>query len=216
MAERIVFLLPGYGHSTEEYSYQNIGVFYREKGFEPIFVNINWTDKFEENMEQARNKIQNTLEEYETPGIHFFGHSWGAAIALNLSKEFNPKTQILCGLSQEFQEDLETFSKLDMIGRKIMILGNRIFKKIPGEERKKPEMSKLENIAKSEIGEVILFYGEKEYKGLFGWQRMGIKGEMADQRKEILDAREVIASKSGHLINTEEYLNAIGDEVEEL
>lgn len=119
--KKLGFILPGYPHSTEEENYQKMGDFYREEGFRPIFLEFEWSESFKENLKKAREVIEEKLEEFEDPEIYLFGHSWGAAIALTLSPEFRPETQILCGLSQEFREDRETFSRFDEIGGKILM-----------------------------------------------------------------------------------------------
>lgn len=206
MPEKIAFLLPGYPETKNKGNYQEVSSIYSEEGFKVEPLDIQWSKNFYKIIEKTEGLIESKLEKYDNPEIHFFGHSWGAAILLTLSPKFNPETQILAGLSPEFREDNQTFSKLqEKIGYLVEKVAG-LFYEIPEEVDQRPSLHETRNQIDSDI---YLFYGEREHEGFLGIKYFGMKGELTKQRKRILEAEERIVKNSNHHMESDEYLEEI-------
>lgn len=213
MPEKIAFLMPGYPERTDKENYQEVSSLYSEAGFEVEPLNIQWSKNLHENIERTEKLIESKLENYDDPEIHFFGHSWGAAILLAISPRFNPETQILAGLSPEFREDNQTFSKLqEKIGYLVEKVAG-LFYEIPEEVDQRPSLHETRNQIDSDI---YLFYGEREHEGFLGIKYFGMKGELTKQRKRILEAEERIVKNSAHHMESEGYLEEIKKVISEI
>lgn len=77
---------------------------YKELGYEPHFVSIDWKYKtIDDWVEQVKSKIS----KQELGDSLLSGFSWGSMIALTLAAEYiNPKKLLLFSLSPYFAEDL--------------------------------------------------------------------------------------------------------------
>lgn len=103
MIKSVVYVIPGFMHSTTRKEYKNVAKFFEEKGIEVVFVQIDWKYKtISDWVEQFLTKYHKNDKRKK----YLFGFSYGAMIAFisSLSTEIN--TQILCSLSPYFHEDL--------------------------------------------------------------------------------------------------------------
>lgn len=102
-----VFIFSGYGGSAGQGPYQQIGEKFRQRGIEPVYVEIDWsTGSIVDYIEQARAFVSAS----EAGKIYFYGFSMGGLISLALSKEFSPKAVIVSSAAAFFKEDLEPLS----------------------------------------------------------------------------------------------------------
>lgn len=198
--------MPGYPETTDKENYQKISSIYSEEDFEVEPLDIQWSKNFQKNIEKTEGLIESKLEDYDNPEIHFFGHSWGAAILLTLSPKFNPETQILAGLSPEFREDNQTFSKIQKKTGLIIEKIADLFYEIPENLDQRPSLTEIRDQVNSDI---YLLYGEREYEGVLGVSYLGMKGQLTQQRKGILKAEERIVKNSNHHMESDEYLEEI-------
>lgn len=96
------YLVPGNGEDVKSRDYQAVLDMYKQLGYEPKFVFINWKYKtIDDWVEQVRqqisvNDIKNSL---------LSGFSFGSMIALAVAAEVNPKKLLLFSLSPYFTED---------------------------------------------------------------------------------------------------------------
>lgn len=98
-----VFIFSGYKGSTNKALYHQIGIAFRKKGVNPVFVEIDWeTDDIMDYVNQGRIIVQ---AEQEGP-IYFYGFSMGGLIALSLCQEFAPKSVIVSSVAPFFEEDI--------------------------------------------------------------------------------------------------------------
>jgi len=103
------YLIPGSGEDLKSRDYQAVLDMYKQLGYEPHFVPIEWKYKtIDDWVEQVKSKIsindlQNSL---------LSGFSWGAMIVLKLAADYaTPKKLLLFSLSPYFAEDLPHVKK---------------------------------------------------------------------------------------------------------
>lgn len=98
------YLIPGSGEDLKSRDYRAVLNVYKEFGYEPHFVSIDWKYKtIDDWVEQVKSKI--SKKELENSLLS--GFSWGSMIALTLAAEYkNPKKLFLFSLSPYFAEDL--------------------------------------------------------------------------------------------------------------
>lgn len=96
------YLIPGNGEDLKSRNYQAVLNMYKELGYEPKFVPIDWKYKIIDDwLEQVRSKIsKQDLEDSLLSGFSF-----GSMIALTIAAEVNPKRLLLFSLSPYFKED---------------------------------------------------------------------------------------------------------------
>lgn len=103
------YLIPGSGEGLKDRDYQAVLNTYKELGYEPKFVPIDWKYKvFDDYIEQVKAKIPKADLEKSL----LSGFSWGAMVALITAAQYaNPKKLALYSLSPYFAEDLPKVKK---------------------------------------------------------------------------------------------------------
>ncbi|MFB6292000.1 MAG: hypothetical protein ABEI58_01240 [Candidatus Nanohaloarchaea archaeon] len=201
MGREIVLVVPGRGQSTRQEKYARVGRAFGQQGISPEFIDIEWSNSLQENIEGVEEEAKKVLSEYDDPGVYVFGFSWGAVCGFAASPEFSPEAQVLCSMSPDFREDYEQLSRMKRI------LNRRFSSGVED----KPSLNVL---SEKELGDLYLLYGEKEYRGRLGIGAFGY-GDIAEKRLELLDARQVIVEGVGHGLD-ESYLSEIESVVEEI
>lgn len=213
MTRKIVFLFPGYPEKPTAGNYLEVSLIFDREGFKIEPVEIDWELELHEAMVDASENVNQRLEKYDDPEICFFGHSLGAVVALNISPEFSPDAQILAGMSPEFEEDWQSFSKTQKkLGSAAEKLAS-LFTDTPQQLQHRPILEALSN---KDIGDIYLVYGEREYEGWKGIEYLGMGGQLTDKRAELLDAEEIIAPNSKHEMVSQNYMQTLEDIVREL
>mgnify|MGYP001594670819 CR=1 FL=1 len=98
------YLIPGNKESLKSRDYQAVLNMYKELGYKPKFVQIDWKYKtIDDWVEQVKAEIpKNDLKESILSGF-----SWGSMIVLTIAANYiNPKKLLLYSLSPYFAEDL--------------------------------------------------------------------------------------------------------------
>lgn len=98
------YLVPGSGEDLKSRDYRAVLNLYKELGYEPEFVSIDWKYKtIDDWVEQVKLKIS----KQELGDSLLSGFSWGSMIALTLAAEYkSPQKLFLFSLSPYFAEDL--------------------------------------------------------------------------------------------------------------
>lgn len=108
MKKSVVFIIPGYKHSTSQKEYQQIGSFFSQQEISPVFVNIPWTRTvITENLDY----FLNLFNQVKADKKYLLGFSFGGVIAFLASTKIHVDGQILCSLSPYFREDLSKLKK---------------------------------------------------------------------------------------------------------
>ncbi|MEK7096050.1 MAG: alpha/beta hydrolase [Patescibacteria group bacterium] len=98
------YLIPGKGEDLKSRDYQTVLNMYKQLGYEPHFVPIDWKYKtIDDWVEQVKAEIP----EKDLKESILSGFSWGSIIALTVAANYtNPKKLLLYSLSPYFAEDL--------------------------------------------------------------------------------------------------------------
>ena len=96
------YLIPGNKEDLKSRNYQAVLNMYKELGYEPKFVPIDWKYKtIDDWIKQVRSKIPKK----DLADSLLSGFSFGSMIALTVASQVNPKRLLLFSLSPYFKED---------------------------------------------------------------------------------------------------------------
>ena len=105
--KKIAYIIPGFKESyLTKKGYEKVGEFFKERGIEPIQIDINWEYQ---NPGRFRDFLAQFLKQYKRrkdAEIYLLGFSFGAVIAFLAEQKIKPRVLILCSLSPYFEEDL--------------------------------------------------------------------------------------------------------------
>jgi esterase/lipase len=181
------FLIPGSGENLKSRDYQAILDLYKQLGYEPHFVPIDWkyrtVDDWVEQVEKRISKkdLQDSL---------LSGFSFGSMIALAVAAKTNSKQLLLFSLSPYFKEDMPLPEKYGKWAGKRRI-----------ENFEKMSFNKLAAEIESPT---IIFIGSKEkekYKDM--WHRSN------EAHKRIKDSKLILVEGAGHDVTHPSYIKAI-------
>lgn len=192
-SDKIVFIIPGFYHSSKLKIYQDIAKKFEDQGIKPIILNIPWKKKI------MSDYVTYFLKEYtkvNAEKIYTLGFSFGAMISFISSTKVDIDTQILCSLSPYFKEDLSLIRKwwLKSLGK------NRT------EDFHQFSYKKLSPLIKTKT---FLLIGEKETKEIFHTDNTVFN--LLKCKKTL-----TIVKGSKHDIGDENYLKSIEDIVDTL
>ena len=86
--------------------YDSIGVYYKNRGIMPVYVNINWKSVGFNNLSTSAFQIKTLLKDsFPDSHVFLFGFSFGAVISLKLAQLINAEQILLCSMSPAFVED---------------------------------------------------------------------------------------------------------------
>ena len=102
----LALIIPGMNQTCSDPGYDSIGAFYKARGIDPVYVNVNWKAVGIKNLTAAAIQIKDMLKD-TFPESHFylFGFSFGAVISLKLSQMMHAEQVLLCSMSPMFAED---------------------------------------------------------------------------------------------------------------
>jgi alpha/beta superfamily hydrolase len=110
--KKIAYIIPGHGESHKRQSgYNKVADMFRERGIQPIHVEINWQVKKPQPFEKH---VKQFLKKYKKPRnarVYVLGFSFGAIIAFLSEPKTKPTAIILCSLSPYFKEDIPKLPK---------------------------------------------------------------------------------------------------------
>jgi len=146
--KKVVYIIPGFKHSPQRKIYKEVGGLFKDKGFEVVFVKIEW--KYKSVFDWTEQFIDDYYKD-DNSRKYLFGFSYGALISFLVSTKKDIDTTILCSLSPYFKEDLQSLFKSwkRMIGKKRV------------DDFEKLEMFELAPLVKNKT---YLLYGTKEGK----------------------------------------------------
>ena len=105
-----LYIIPGFNETTREKAYLQIKKIATRKGYDVFPINISWKYKTGSDwLEEARGKILKDNNKEIDSSI--LGFSFGALIAIELSKEFQFNNMYICSLSPYYSEDLKFIPK---------------------------------------------------------------------------------------------------------
>lgn len=109
----VAFLFPGMGKEGTEREYIALGEAFMERGIQPVYINLHWKEIDRGQWNHIGSvQIEEYLSEHKDSQIIFFGHSFGAALALIQAEKWVPDRIIACSPSPIFEGD---FSRLPAI-----------------------------------------------------------------------------------------------------
>lgn len=119
MTKTKIYIIPGLGESTRMINYREIIKSFKKEGFEIVPINITWSTDMSmgDYINQANKQIPNLSD-----NDYIMGFSFGAYIALILSKKKKVKGFIFCSLSPYFKENLKYIPKesVEYFGKKMI------------------------------------------------------------------------------------------------
>ena len=184
------YLIPGNGENLKSRDYQAVLNIYKELGYEPKFVPIDWKYKtIDDWVEQVKEKIPKR----DLTNSLLSGFSFGSIIALSIAAEINPKQLLLFSLSPYFKEDFPIPKSWQVWAGKKRVKNLR-----------KLSFNKLAAKIKCPT---ILFVGDKEIK------RYGDRRDREAHRR-IAGSRYIIIPSVGHDVGDPKYVEAIRKELQ--
>jgi hypothetical protein len=97
------FLIPGNGEGLKSRNYQAVLDLYKELGYEPHFVPIEWRYK---TIDSWVAQVQAHIPQKDLENSILSGFSFGSMIAFCVAARVNPKKLLLFSLSPYFKEDM--------------------------------------------------------------------------------------------------------------
>jgi len=144
---KILYLIPGFTESAKEERYSEITLFFKQKKFKIVPVEIRWKHRLMS--DYVKEFFGQFTHHSVKDDIYLFGFSYGAMISYIVSAETEIKSQFLCSLSPFFSEDLSKTRSW--------------WKKLTGKKRLKEfENLKFNNLAQKVKCKTYLFAGTKE------------------------------------------------------
>ncbi len=151
MKNKNLFIIPGFGDSFLNKSYEYLLILAKKKEYNIYGVPIDWKYK---TLNEYTKQFETFYNKHKGKSNTVLGFSYGAAIAFITATYLKPDVLILCSLSQTFKEDFDALNKhkvliIKSIGKKRWISGNSF------EARK---------IAEKITSKTTILYGELEAK----------------------------------------------------
>ena len=188
--ERVVYIIPGFGQSIRKPVYKEISRSFRDKGIEPIPVDISWKYRtMSDYIEQFRTRYRENFE----GEVYLLGFSFGAMVCFISSIEIKPKIQFLCSLSPYFREDLRDLPNW--------------FKKYVGKKRIRDFGNySFNEIAKKVKSKVVILVGSEEHKTCLKRVREANK-RLKNNELKIIEGVKHDISQEKYLRSLEEVIN---------
>ncbi|MDO8591581.1 MAG: alpha/beta hydrolase [bacterium] len=181
------FLIPGNGEDLRSRDYQAVLDMYKQLGYEPKFVSIDWKYKtIDDWVEQAKKKIPAS----DIKNSLLSGFSFGSMIALAIAAEVNPKRLLLFSLSPYFKEDMPLPPSYEKWAGKRKIEN---FKHIS-----------FDKLAAQIDCPTMLFVGSKEVS-----KYADTNHRSSEAKKRIKDSKLVVVKDVGHDAADPKYIEAI-------
>ena len=186
------YLIPGSGEDLKSRDYPAVLEMYKQLGYEPRFVPVDWKYKtIDDWIAQVKKKISKK----DIKSSLLSGFSFGSMIALGVAAQTNPKKLLLFSLSPYFAEDFPKQEKdLKRIGKR------RI------EKFKSLSFSKT-------VGKIncptLLFVGGEEIKK---YKDTNHRSKKAHQ--EISNSKLIVVQGVGHNVSDPKYVEAIRKELQ--
>ena len=186
--KKVVYIIPGFKHSSKNKPYKAIAKILKRQGYRPIFMNIPWKQT------TISENTKYFLKEYKK--IHakkkyILGFSFGAMIAFLASTKVSASGLILCSLSPYFKEDVSKVS----------------YRRIPSiTQQRYKDFSRLHSgtLAKQvKAKEILMLYGSREEKSLIKRVRLAFN-KISSKHKYLIPVLE-----TEHDIGDKRYLHKI-------
>ncbi|MBI2592327.1 hypothetical protein HYW36_02505 [Candidatus Saccharibacteria bacterium] len=185
------FLIPGNGEDLKSRDYQAVLNMYKELGYKPKFVPIDWKYK---TIDDWVGQVKKQIPASDIKNSLLSGFSFGSMIVLAVAAEVNPKKLLLFSLSTYFAEDFPKQEKdLKRIGKR--------------------RIEKFKNLSFSKTAAKIncptlLFVGSKEIKK---YKDTDHRSKKAHQ--EISNSKLIVVQGVGHNVSDPKYVEAIKKEL---
>lgn len=103
---RVAVLIPGMNQTCFSPGYDSIGIYYKCRNINPVYVNIKWKAVGFKSLTDVSFQLQKILiDSFPNAHYYLFGFSFGAVISLKLSQMINADHILLCSMSPMFEED---------------------------------------------------------------------------------------------------------------
>ena len=112
-----LYIIPGFGETMKDKPYKEIQKNAKDKGYEVIPIDLSWNrHTMSDWIREAREKVL----KYGDNNSFVLGFSFGAFMAIELSKEFSFRKVFVCSLSPYYSEDLKFIPKvaINWLGKK--------------------------------------------------------------------------------------------------
>lgn len=110
------YLIPGWGEDLRDRNYRAVLNVYKQAGYEPDFIEINWNYR---TIEDWVEEVKRKLSKQDIQNSLLSGFSFGAVAALSVAATYqNPKKLLLFSLSSYYKSDSPKPSWLKSIGKK--------------------------------------------------------------------------------------------------
>jgi predicted alpha/beta hydrolase family esterase len=184
------YLIPGWGEDLKDRDYMSVLKLYKEAGYEPKLVTIDWNYKnIDDWVEEVKAKISRT----ELQNSLLSGFSFGAMISFIVAAEYaNPKQLLLFSLSPYFAEDIPKLKKSWLGG-----IGKR-------------KVERFKNLSMAQYApnvecQTAIFVGVKEGEESVHRAR--------DANQQIKNSQLVMLDRVGHDVSDPRYVDAIRQEL---
>jgi esterase/lipase len=102
---KTIFIIPGFKEQVTDTRYQWLISYLESKKFTVYGVPITWNNK---TVTHNAKEFLRFFEEHKSSNNYVLGFSYGAVIALMTARTVQPKKLVLCSLSPDFKEDLQS------------------------------------------------------------------------------------------------------------
>lgn len=187
---KTVLFIPGFQENLQSRNYKATISAIDKKGYEVVFVPINWKRTTVENWVTELDKV---YEGYDPKDIIIAGFSYGAMTAFMSATKKNPSELWLFSLSPYFAEDLKSKN-----------MKHTWLKRIG--HRRVTAFSKLDfaMLSKKIECKTLLFAGQLE---IDKWPVIGERATQAD--KLMINKKLTIVQNAGHDVTNKDYIKAI-------
>ena len=188
---KIAYIIPGFTEKTSDAPYPQIASWFKERGIEPIFVDISWNLKAEVtamSLYVKEFKVVYEKTHQKDDEIYIFGFSFGAMVAYISSELIKPHTLILASVSPFFKEDIKEnheawvrkLSKANVVSKKVY---------------------SFNAIAKKLSARTFVMVGDREVGGMFE--------RALEASRKIKNSYLVISKGAPHRIANKKYLDTL-------
>ena len=186
------YLIPGNREDLKSRDYQAVLNIYKELGYKPKFVPIDWKYKtIDDWVEQVKEKIPKR----DLTNSLLSGFSFGSIIALSIAAEIKPKQLLLFSLSPYFKEDFPLPKSYATWAGKRRV-----------ENFKKVSFNKL---AAQVNCPTLIFVGTKEIS-----KHKDTDHRSNEAKKQIKNSKLVLIKDVGHDVGDPKYVEAIKKELQ--
>jgi len=193
---KVVYIIPGFGYSPRHKEYVKLAEAFKENGFKPKVIKINWYRRtMEDYLVQFMEQYKNSPKEEVT----LLGFSLGANITLLANEKAKPKNIIFCSLSPYFKEDKAKIkdTKYAWYLKPYIILLEFLVS---------PAIRTMKHYSFKELSSkincrVFIFAGKNEMLNLLNRAK--------EAHKKVPNSKLVLVENTGHDIGNKEYLKAL-------